>query len=197
MINSPDDVGDRHDSLGDVTVLLESIESGDGSAGEQLFQIVYGQLRDIACRHMRHENSDHTLQATALVHEAWIKLVGSSSSPAWKNRGHFFATASRAMRRILVDAARSRQRQKRGGKNASFEIREEDAVSEQDQELIALDEALEMLKDHDSVKAELVTMRFFGGFTNKQAAEQLGISTATADRYWTYARAWLRNCMRD
>ncbi len=180
-----------------VTLLLQKIEDGETDAANELFEVVYGQLKKMAHKQMVRENRSHTLQSTALVHEAWLKLIGGRSSPAWKNRGHFFAAASQAMRRILVDAARSRLRKKRGGDNHGFEIREDDIVSNDDTELISLDEALDLLKEHDSVKADLVTMRFFGGFTNKQAAAQLGISTATADRYWTYAKAWLRNRMSE
>lgn len=181
----------------DLTILLEQVHSGDRSASDRLFEVVYGELKQMASHQMVRESSGHTLQSTALVHEAWLKLFGAQSAPSWKNRGHFFAAASKAMRRILVDSARSRQRKKRGGDNVGFQIRDDAQVAERDLELLALDEALEQLKAHDAIKAKLVTMRYFGGFSNKQAAEQLGISTSTADRHWTYARAWLRKKMTD
>jgi RNA polymerase sigma factor (TIGR02999 family) len=176
-----------------ITLLLEQISAGDRDATDQLFELVYEKMKRLASRQMKRESTNHTLQSTALVHEAWIKMVGSRAEPVWKNRGHFFAAAAQAMRRILVDAARARQRKKRGGDNQGFEIRDEDVAIRQDEDLLALDEALDQLKENDPLKAELVNMRYFGGFTNKQAAEQLGISTATADRYWVFARAWLRS----
>lgn len=176
-----------------VTLLLEQVSSGDRNAANQLFDLVYDQMKKLATSQMKKESINHTLQSTALVHEAWIKMIGSRAEPAWNNRGHFFAAAAQAMRRILVDAARERQRQKRGGKNQGFELREDQFSIRQDDDLLALDEALDQLKAKDPVKAELVNMRYFGGFTNKQAAEQLGISTATAERYWVFARAWLRS----
>jgi RNA polymerase sigma factor (TIGR02999 family) len=176
-----------------ITRLLEQIGAGDRVAADQLFSLVYEEMKKLASHQMKRESTSHTLQSTALVHEAWIKMVGSRSEPVWNNRGHFFAAAAQAMRRILVDAARARQRKKRGEKNRGFEIRDEDVSIRQDHDLLALDEALDELKEKDPVKAELVNMRYFGGFTNNQAAQQLGISTATAERYWVYARAWLRS----
>ena len=175
-----------------LTLLLDQVDSGDHTAADQLFSLVYEELRQLAASQMRSESSNHTLQSTALVHEAWIKLVGNRQTSEWKNRGHFFAAASQAMRRILVDAARTRQRDKRGGLSQQHELREGDLITKLDEDLIALNEALEQLQQEDSAKAELVDLRYFGGFTNKQAAEQLGISTATAERHWTFARAWLR-----
>ncbi|MEM7473989.1 MAG: sigma-70 family RNA polymerase sigma factor [Planctomycetota bacterium] len=175
-----------------VTQLLEQIESGDAAARDHLFSLVYDELRKIASNQMRHESPGITMQSTDLVHESWIKLLGNRRSLAWKNRGHFFAAASQAMRRILVDAARSRQRDKRGGNLQRHEIRDDDVAFKADEELIALHEALEMLQQVDPLKAQLVNLRYFGGFTTKQAAEQLNVSVATAERYWTFARAWLR-----
>ena len=180
----------------DVTVLLEQVDSGNRDAADHLFAVVYDELRQLAASQMRAESSSHTLQSTALVHEAWLKLIGSRERSEWKNRGHFFAAASQAMRRILVDAARARQRQKRGGTAQQQQLRDDDLIAKTDDDLLALNEALEQLEQQDRVKAELVNLRYFGGFTNKQAAEQLGISTATAERHWTFARAWLRSRMQ-
>ncbi|MEO1618013.1 MAG: sigma-70 family RNA polymerase sigma factor [Planctomycetota bacterium] len=181
----------------DVTILLAQIESGDREASDRLFSLVYDELRELATAQMRQESVSHTLQSTALVHEAWLKLIGNRNSSDWKNRGHFFAAASQAMRRILVDAARTRQRKKRGGDLRRQELFADDLETQSDEELLALNEALEQLQQEDSIKAELVNLRYFGGFTNKQAAAQLGISTATAERYWTFARAWLRSRMSE
>lgn len=141
------------------------------------------------------EAKDNTLQSTGLVHEVWIKLVGKQQGIHWNNRGHFFSAAAQAMRRILVDAARTRKRLKRGGDMQKVELQDHDLTVEKDDELIALDEALVLFQKEDDTKATLVNLRYFGGFTNNEAAEQLGISTATADRYWTYAKAWLRSKM--
>ena len=143
------------------------------------------------------EAKGNTLQSTALVHEVWIKLVGKQKGIHWNNRGHFFSAAAQAMRRILVDAARTRKRLKRGGNMQKVELHDYDLMIEEDEELLALDEALNMLEKEDAKKATLVNLRYFGGFTNMQAAEQLGISTATADRYWTFAKAWLRSKMES
>ncbi len=176
----------------DFTRLLESVSAGDRDAANKLFGVVYDELKRMAGSRMRLEGN-HTLQSTALVHEVWLKLIGDRKELAWSSRGHFFATAALAMRRILVDAARTRQRLKRGGNVARFEIREDDLITRQDDDLIALDEALELLRKEHDVKADLVCLRYFAGLTNEQAAEQLGISTATAARYWAFAKAWLRS----
>ena len=180
-----------------VTLLLEAISSGDREAADQLFSIVYQELRRMASSQMLGEAKDNTLQSTALVHEVWIKLIGKHDSIQWNNRGHFFSAAAQAMRRILVDSARSRKRLKRGGGMQKMELQDYDLLIEKDDELLALDEALELLGKEDETKAKLVNLRYFAGFTNAQAAQQLGLSTATADRYWTYAKAWLRSKMED
>lgn len=180
-----------------VTLLLDQVADGDRKAADELFALVYSELRALAGGKMMGESSDHTLQSTALVHEVWLKLVGSQESPEWKNRGHFFAAASQAMRRILVDAARTRRRTKRGSGARKHELQDNDLICKEDEELLALDDALQLLHEQDSVKAELVNLRYFGGFTNAQAAEQLQISTATAERYWAFARAWLRTKLEE
>lgn len=180
------------DEGADVTVILEAIESGETDAANRLFELVYEELRTLAAKQMRRERISVTLQSTALVHEAWIKLLGNRGETNWRSRGYFFAAASRAMRQVLVDAARNRMREKRGGISEKLEFREDDWVSREDEDVVALHEALVDFEELDAVKAELVNLRYFGGFTNKQAAEHLGISTATAERYWTFARAWLR-----
>jgi RNA polymerase sigma factor (TIGR02999 family) len=174
-----------------LTLLMQAAASGDRTAANDLFSLVYDELRRLAGGQMKLE-SRQTLQSTALVHEVWLKLIGNQAAPEWKSRTHFFSAAAQAMRRILVDAARTRKRIKRGGDNQQFEIRDDDLISDNDEELLALDEALELLRAHDPVKADLVSLRFFAGLTNKQAAEQLDISTATAERYWAYSKAWLR-----
>lgn len=176
----------------DFTRLLDAVSAGDRDAANRLFAVVYDELKRMAGRRMRLEDN-HTMQSTALVHEVWLKLIGDRQELVWSSRGHFFATAALAMRRILVDAARTRKRLKRGGDAARFEIREDDLITRKDDDLIALDEALELLRKEHEVKAELVCLRYFAGLTNEQAAEQLGISTATAARYWAFARAWLRS----
>jgi len=178
-----------------VTLLLESISNGDRAATDELFAVVYDELKRMANSQMLGEAKNNTLQSTALVHEVWIKLIGNRDDIQWNNRGHFFAAAAQAMRRILVDAARSRKRLKRGGGMQKVELQDYDLVIEQDEQLLALDEALQLLHEEDEKKAALVNMRYFAGLTIAQAAQQLGISTATADRYWTYAKAWLRSRM--
>lgn len=180
-----------------ITQLLESAVSGDRKAANELFSVVYEELRRIAGDQMRRESSGHTLQSTALVHEVWIRLLGRDNDLNWKDRGHFFAAAAMAMRRILVDAARARKRKKRGGGQVKHPLRDDDLVTTQDDELLALDEALDLFRSEDETKAKLVELRYFAGFTNAQAAEQLGISTATAERYWTFSRAWLRAKMES
>ena len=176
-----------------ITQMLDAAAAGEPDAANELFGLVYDELRQLAGHQMKQESISHTLQSTALVHEVWIKLVGDRNDQSWQNRSHFFAAAAQAMRRILVDAARARKRIKRGGGKAKLEIRDDDLVSLQDEELIALDEALELLQADDDIKARLVDLRFFAGFTNAQASEQLGLSTATGERYWAFAKAWLRN----
>ncbi|MHC4627648.1 MAG: ECF-type sigma factor [Planctomycetota bacterium] len=177
--------------MSDVTRILTAIERGDSKAADELLPLIYEELRSLAARKMSLESPGHTLQATALVHEAYIRLVGSQAKD-WRGRAHFFAAAAEAMRHILIDKARQKQRLKRGGARQKVDLEEaEVAVEGRSIDLIALDEALCKLAAEDPVKAELVKLRYFAGLTIEQAAEMLEISRATADRYWSYARAWL------
>ncbi len=180
----------------DVTRILEAVQQGDQQASEELLPVVYEELRKLAENRMAHESSGNTLQATALVHEAYIRLVGSQENAdlRWDDRGHFFAAAAEAMRRILIDRARAGSAMKRGGglKRTTLDSAslKSDVLPE---EVLDLDEALTKLAAEDPAKAELVKLRFFGGLTLKQAAAILDISPTTADRHWAYARAWLYN----
>jgi RNA polymerase sigma factor (TIGR02999 family) len=178
--------------MADVTRILSAIEQGDPHAAEQLLPLLYDELRKLAAQKLANEKPGQTLQATALVHEAYLRLVDVEKAQHWNSRGHFFAAAAQAMRRILVENARRKRRIKHGGdvERVDIEIAElPTSVSSDD--LIALDEALEKLKQHDPVKAELVTLRYFAGMSIEEASGILGISRVTAHRYWTYARAWL------
>ena len=183
----------------DVTRILSAIEQGDPHAAEQLLPLVYDELRKLAALRLAQEKPGQTLQATALVHEAYLRLVASGDASAprdrhWNSRGHFFAAAAEAMRRILIGNARRKGAQKRGGQARRLDL---DAIELTDpppsEKLLALDDALTRLTAKDRVKAELVKLRYFAGLTTQEAAAMLGISTATADRYWAYARAWLQN----
>ena len=177
--------------MSDVTRILTAIEQGDAKAVDQLLPLVYEELRRLAARKMSAELPGQTLQATALVHEAYIRLVGSQA-PGWKGRTHFFAAAAEAMRRILVENARRKKRLKYGGGRQKLDYDNLDvAIERLSDDIIALDEALAKLAIEDPVKAELVKLRYFAGLTVEQSAEILEISRATADRYWSYARAWL------
>lgn len=178
--------------MSDVTSILSAIERGDPEASQQLLPLVYDELRKLAATRLVQENPGLTLQATALVHEAYLRLVGVEQQQRWDSRGHFFAAAAEAMRRILIDQARSRQSQRRGGGRQRQELEHlEIAAPEPSVDLLAMNEALERFEQIDRPKAELVKLRYFAGLTIPQAAEVLGISSATADRYWAYARAWL------
>ena len=182
--------------MSEVTRILSAIEQGDPRAAGQLLPLVYDELRRLAAEKMAHEKPGQTLQATALVHEAYLRLLGSDQDQHWDSRGHFFAAAAEAMRRILVESARRKKRDKHGGDRERVEIEMDHLPTRMSsEELVALDEALEKLKDHDPVKAQLVTLRYFGGLTIEQASEVLNISRITAHRYWTYARAWLHRQM--
>jgi RNA polymerase sigma factor (TIGR02999 family) len=177
--------------MSEITRILSAIEQGDPGAAAQLFPLVYDELRKLAAQRLAHEKPGQTLQPTALVHEAYLRLVGQEEPPAYKDRGHFLAAAAAAMRRILIDNARRKQTQKRGG---GLQRQPLGAVPapEPDEELLALDEALQRLAEQDPQKARLVELRYFAGLTGEQAAEVLGISPTTADRHWAYARAWLQ-----
>ena len=179
----------------EVTRILAAIEQGDPRAAEQLLPLVYNELRGLAAQKLAQEKPGQTLQPTALVHEAYLRLVVHDHSRRWNDRGHFFAAAAQAMRRILVENARRKRAKKRGDGLARQPL---DGVVAPgpDEELLALDEALQKLAESDPVKARLVELRYFAGLTGEQAAKVLGISTATADRHWAYARAWLRTEVR-
>lgn len=177
--------------MSDVTRILAAIEEGDERGVDELFPLVYQELRQLAAQRLSKEPPGQTLQATALVHEAYIRLVGAEAQN-WKGRTHFFSAAAEAMRRILIENARRKQRIKRGGGRRRVDINDADlAIDEPSTNLIALDEALAKLDKVDKVKSELVKLRYFAGLTLEQAAELLGISTTTAKRYWAYAKAWL------
>jgi RNA polymerase sigma factor (TIGR02999 family) len=178
--------------MSEATRILSAIEQGDPSAAEQLLPLVYDELRQLAAQRLAREAPGQTLQATALVHEAYLRLVNVEEVQHWNSRGHFFAAAAEAMRRILVENARRKQRIKHGGDRERVEIEMASLPTRMSSdELLALDEALEKLRQDDPVKAQLVTLRYFGGMTIEQAAAVLNISRVTAHRYWTYARAWL------
>ncbi len=180
-----------------VTEMLDSFDHGDPHAADQLLPLVYQELRKLAAQQLAQERPDQTLNATALVHEAYLRLVGDKEEPrSFKDRGHFFAAAAMAMRRILIDNARRKRTAKHGGSLQRQEL-EAVAAPEPDEQLLALDLALEKLAAQDPVKARLVELRYFAGLTGEQAAEVLGISPTTADRHWAYARAWLRAEIRE
>ncbi len=184
--------------MSDVTQLLNAIEQGDLKAADELLPSVYVELRRLAGHKMFREAPGQTLQATALVHEAYVRLVGGEHKQRWESRGHFFAAAAEAMRRILVENARRKQSLKRGGDYERVELRDGDvACNAPGNDLIALDEALTRLERESPEKAKLVKLRYFAGLTLEQAAETLNISRATASRHWTYARAWLYDAISD
>jgi len=176
--------------MSEVTRLLDAVARGEARAADELLPLVYRELRQLARAKMAREKPGHTLQPTALVHEAWLRL---GEDARFENRAHFFAAAAEAMRRILIDRARRKLTARRGGGQPHVDVDEIEiaAPTEQDDELLALDEALERFTAHDPRKAELVKLRYFAGLSNVEAAEVLDISLATAKRDWTYARAWL------
>ncbi len=179
--------------MSDVTRILNAIDGGDPSAASQLLPLVYDQLREMAAQKMAREPPGQTLSATALVHEAYLRLVGTDEKQKWDSRRHFFAAAAEAMRRILVDSARHKRSLKRGANFRRQDLDQCDiAVPEISDDVLALDEALTKLADTDKQLAELVKLRCFAGLTGEQAAKALGISSSTADEHWAYARAWLR-----
>jgi RNA polymerase sigma factor (TIGR02999 family) len=178
--------------MNDVTHLLSAIAQGDPAAARQLLPLVYDELRVLAAQRLAQEKPGQTLQATALVHEAYLRLVDTEQVQTWDSRGHFFAAAAEAMRRILVENARHKQTLKRGGGRKRLDAEPAQLVAPMaDESLLALDEALSAFAARDPLKAELVKLRYFAGLTIDEAARALGISPATAKRYWTYAKAWL------
>jgi RNA polymerase sigma factor (TIGR02999 family) len=177
--------------VSELTVILQRLEQGDPRAAHELLPLVYEELRKLAAQKLARESPGQTLQATALVHEAWLRL-GGDEQPEWQNRAHFFAAAAEAMRRILIDSARRKQTLRHGGGAQRVNLEAlELAANMDDEQLLALNEALNQFAIHDARKAELVKLRFFVGLTNKQAARVLGVSEPTAKRDWAYARAWL------
>jgi len=181
--------------MSDITHILSAIEHGDPHAAEELLPLVYDELRKLAAAKLAQEKPGQTLEATALVHEAYVRLVGRPSEAAhgeWAGRAHFFAAAAEAMRRILVEEARRKGRQRHGGGLARVHLELANVISPMpDEELLALDEAMTRLAAEEPVRARLVELRFYAGLSNEQAAKVLGISAVTAKRYWRYARAWL------
>jgi RNA polymerase sigma factor (TIGR02999 family) len=184
--------------MSEVTHILSAIEQGDPHAAEQLLPLVYDELRKLAAQRLAEEKPGQTLQATALVHEAYLRLVGGQRVQSWGSRGHFFAAAAEAMRRILINRARDKKRAKRGGESRRVDLdRIEIALDTSDEQLIALDEALTELAVEDPDAARLVNLRFFAGLTQKDAAVSLGLAPRTAERQWAYARAWFYARLRQ
>jgi RNA polymerase sigma factor (TIGR02999 family) len=183
--------------MNDVTRILSAIERGDAGASEQLLPLVYAELRELAARRLAQERPGQTLQATALVHEAYLRLVDECQARDWNSRGHFFAAAAQAMRRILINRAREKRRLKRGGDRKRVAL-EEIAIAEEagTPDILALDEALDKLACEEPACPELVKLRFFAGLTQEESARALGVTRRTADRYWAFARAWLRDALR-
>lgn len=181
-------------SMNELTRILDAIRQGDDGAASQLLPLVYDELRRLAAAQMAREKPGHTLDATALVHEAYLRLVGDQQ---FDNRRHFFAAAAEAMRRILVESARRKHSLKRGGDHQRLDLNvEQPAAAERSLPLLALDEALEQFEARDPAKAQLVKLRYFTGMTIEQAAETLAISVTTANRWWSFARAWLHDAIR-
>ena len=177
--------------VSDVTHILQAIEQGDPKAADELLPLVYDELRKLAAHRMSNEASGHTLQATSLVHEAWMRLVGSEN-PKFDGRAHFFAAAAEAMRRILIDRARRKRALRHGGGQERVNLEDLDVTTEKDDDqLLAMNDALDKLAVRNEVEAELVKLRYFVGMTTAQAAEVLGITEASAKHYWIHARTWL------
>lgn len=184
--------------MSDVTRILSAIEQGDPKASEELLPLVYGELRRLAARELRDEPSGNSVQPTALVHEAYIRLVGKQGEPRWNHRGHFYAAAAQAMRRIVVEQARRRKALKRGGDRERLPLDgEQMAAPPRRPDLLALDAALEQLAVEHPKVAQLVSLRFFAGLTMEQCAKAQGVSLRTAERNWTYAKAWLMEAIGD
>ena len=177
--------------MNEVTRILSAVEQGDPQAASQLLPLVYDELRKLAAHHLAHQAPGQTLQPTALVHEAYLRLVGDPAGDDWDSRGHFFAAAAEAMRHILVDNARRKHAVKRGGGARRVPLEEFHRVAESPEDLLDLDDALTRFTAEEPDKARLIQLRFFAGLTTAEAAAALGISVATAERWWTFARTWL------
>jgi len=179
----------------EITQMLQAVGRGEACASEKLLPLVYGELRRHAAVRMAHEAPGQTLQPTALVHEAWLRI--SDGNRAWQNRAHFFGAAAEAMRRILIENARRKSRLKRGGGQLRFDIDQlELAAATPDDKMLLIDEALERLQADDPEKAQVVILKFFGGRTNQEVAETLGVAERTVERHWAYAKAWLFRSIR-
>jgi RNA polymerase sigma factor (TIGR02999 family) len=183
--------------MSDVTQMLQAVGRGQARATEELLPLVYEELRRLAAARMAQEAAGQTLQATALVHEAWLRLVGDGER-TWQNRGHFFGAAAEAMRRILIENARRKSRLKRGSNLVRVELSELNlAETTPDDKILMIDEALERLEAEDPEKARIVVMKFFGGLTNQEVAETLGITERTVERRWAFAKAWLFRSVQE
>ena len=184
-------------NMSDATVLLTAVEQGDRTAAEQLLNLLYGELRQLATSKMAHEAPGQTLQPTALVHEAWLRLV-ASKNPRFENRAHFFSAAAEAMRRILIDRARRKLTHRHGGGLERVDFDQQDFVAPAaDEQLLVVHEVLDNLAKDHPVQAEVVKLRYFVGMTNEETAEALGVSVATVKNYWTFARTWLFNELKN
>jgi RNA polymerase sigma factor (TIGR02999 family) len=183
--------------MSEVTRILSAIEQGDPSAAGELLPLVYDELRRLAAQKLAHEKPGQTLQATALVHEAYLRLVDVERAQHWNSRGHFFAAAAEAMRRLLVENARCKQRQRHGGGRRRVRLGDLPALQRTAEDLLVLDDALTRLAAEDPAAADLVTLRFYAGFSVEEAADALAISRAQGYRHWNYARAWLRCALDD
>ncbi len=182
--------------MSEVTRILSAIEQGDPSAAAQLLPLVYDELRQLAAQKLAHEKPGQTLDATALVHEAYLRLVGAQGgTEAWANRGHFFAAAAQAMRRILVENARRKRRARHGGGRQRVDLEEVPSLAAVPEDLLDLDDALRRLEAIDATAARLVHLRYFAGLSMPQAAEAMGLPLRSAERNWTYARAWLHRAL--
>src|SRR5580692_10914281 len=177
--------------MSEITLMLQAVRRGERQASEELLPLVYNELRHLAAARMAQEAAGQTLQATALVHEAWLRMVGESDH-GWQNRAHFFGAASEAMRRILVENARRKSRLKRGGGQLRLDIDELDlSTTPPDEKILLMNDALEQLQAEDPEKARIVVLKFFGGLTNQEVAETLRVTERTVERQWAYAKAWL------
>lgn len=197
LLNDAESVSESATNASDVTRILSAIQNGNAQAAKELLPLVYDELRRLAAFKMAREAPGQTLQPTALVHEAWLRL-GGHENQAWNGRPHFFGAAAEAMRRILIDNARRKQARRHGGGQQRIDIQEiEIAVDVRDDDLLEVNAALERFAAQDKQKAELVKLRYFTGLTISQAAEMLGVSAPTANRWWAYARAWLHKEIED
>jgi RNA polymerase sigma factor (TIGR02999 family) len=182
--------------MSDITLMLQAVARGERQASSDLLPLVYEELRHLAAARMARESSGQTLQPTALVHEAWLRLVGEGHR-SWENRAHFFGAAAEAMRRILIENARRKSRLKRGGDQLRVDIDDVDlAATTPDDKILLIDEALERLKTADTDKAKIVVLKFFGGLTNQEVAQSLDVNERTVERQWAFAKAWMFRCIQ-